>query len=319
MGVKIMKNLKKLSALAISFVMLVSLAGCGAGSKTYKFASGGTSGTYYAAANAMAPIVGAASDMTIRVDSTGASKANIQLINNGEVDFAIVQNDVMDYAYKGTDLFANEQITSFKTIGAVYAEVCQLVGTPDINTVADLKGKTVSIGDSGSGVEFNAIQILEAYGLTKKDITVVNADFGNSSEQFKNGSIDAFFCTAGAPTTNITDLAASSRKFKLIEIDDEHAKALKDKYPFYSTYSIPAGTYNGIEEDVQTVAVKATIICREDLPEEDVYNFTKALFEKKPELEVAHAKFKELNLDYATDAGSVPFHSGAEKYYNEIK
>ena len=315
-----MKKLKKLSVLALSVVMLTTLASCGGkASKTYKFASGGTSGTYYAAANAMAPIVGEAAGMTIRVDSTGASKANIQLINNGEVDFAIVQNDVMDYAYSGTDLFAGEQITSFATVGAVYAEVCQLVASPDINTVADLKGKTVSIGDSGSGVEFNALQILDAYGLTKDDITVVNADFGNSSEQYKNGSIDAFFCTAGAPTTNITDLAASARDFKLIEIDDEHAKALKDKYPFYSTYSIPAGTYNGIDEDVQTVAVKATIICKADLPEEDVYSFTKALFEKQPELEIAHAKFKELNLDYATDVGSVPFHAGALKYYDEVK
>lgn len=315
-----MKIFKKVMALALVAITAVSFAGCGKNDKkTYKFASGGTSGTYYAAANAMAPIVGKEAGMTIRVDSTGASKANIQLVDKGEVDFAIVQNDVMDYAYNGTDLFAGEQITSFATVGAVYAEVCQIVGTPDIKTVADLKGKTVSIGDSGSGVEFNAIQILDAYGLTKEDITVVNADFGNSSEQFKNGSIDAFFCTAGAPTTNITDLSTSAKEFTLVAIDDEHAAALKEKYPFYSTYAIPAGTYNGVEEDIQTVAVKATIICKADLPESDVYNFTKALFEKKTELEAAHVKFSELDLAYATDVGSVPFHAGAQKYYDEVK
>ncbi len=314
-----MKNLKKALAVVLSLVCILTMVSCKKTTTTYKFASGGTSGTYYAVANAMAPIVGNAANMTIRVDSTGASKANIQLINNGEVDFAIVQNDVMDYAYKGTDLFAGEQITSFATVGAVYAEVCQIVATPDIESVADLKGKTVSIGDSGSGVEFNAIQILAAYGVTKDDITVVNADFGNSSEQFKNGAIDAFFCTAGAPTTNITDLASSAKKFKLLTIDDEHIAALKANYPFYSAYSIPAGTYSGIDEDAQTVAVKATIICKADLPEADVYNFTKALFDKKAELETAHAKFKELNLAYATDVGSVPFHAGAQKYYNEVK
>ena len=322
-----MKNLKKVLAVILAVVMVLALAACGnteteGGAKkaTYKFASGGTSGTYYAVANAMAPIIGDAANMTIRVDSTGASKANIQLIDNGEVDFAIVQNDVMDYAYSGTDLFAAEgAINSFATVGAVYAEVCQIVATPDINTVADLKGKTVSVGDAGSGVEFNAIQILDAYGLTKDDITVVNADFGNSSEQFKNGSIDAFFCTAGAPTTNITDLSNSAKEYKLVAIDDEHAAALKEKYPFYSTYSIPGGTYNGTDEDVQTVAVKATIICKADLPEEDVYNFTKALFEKKDALVAAHAKFGELALDYATDVGSVPFHAGAQKYFDEVK
>ena len=314
-----MKNWKKTVSVILALACVLAMTSCGKSTTTYKFASGGTSGTYYAAANAMAPIVGEAAGMTIRVDSTGASKANIQLINNGEVDFAIVQNDVMDYAYKGTDLFAGEQITSFATVGAVYAEVCQIVATPDIATVADLRGKTVSIGDSGSGVEFNAIQILGAYGLTKDDITVVNADFGNSSEQFKNGAIDAFFCTAGAPTTNITDLASSAKEFKLLTIDDEHVAALKADYPFYSAYSIPAGTYSGIEEDAQTVAVKATIICKADLPEADVYSFTKALFDKKTDLENAHAKFEELNLEYATDVGSVPFHAGAQKYFDEVK
>ncbi len=314
-----MKNWKKVVAVVLALVCVFALASCKKTNVTYKFASGGTSGTYYAVANAMAPIIGEAAGMTIRVDSTGASKANIQLINNGEVDFAIVQNDVMDYAYKGTDLFAGEQITSFATVGAVYAEVCQIVASPDIETVADLKGKTVSIGDSGSGVEFNALQILAAYGLSKDDITVVNADFGNSSEQFKNSAIDAFFCTAGAPTTNITDLASSAKEFKILNIDDAHVEALKADYPFYSAYPIPGGTYSGVEEDVQTVAVKATIICKADLPEEDVYKFTKALFEKKAELETAHAKFKELNLEYATDVGSVPFHTGAQKYLDEIR
>lgn len=316
-----MKSVKKVLAVVLAMMLVVAMVGCGNSSKpTYKFASGGTSGTYYAVANAMAPILGQAANMTIRVDSTGASKANIQLVQKGEVDFAIVQNDVMDYAYNGTDLFESEgAIKDFATVGAVYAEVCQIVATPDIETIADLKGKTVSIGDSGSGVEFNAIQILGAYGLTKDDITVVNADFGNSSEQFKSGAIDAFFCTAGAPTTNITDLAASAKEFKLLSVDDEHAAALKESYPFYSTYAIPAGTYNGVEEDVQTVAVKATIICKADLNETDVYNFTKALFEKKDELVAAHAKFGELNLDYATDVGSVPFHKGAQKYFDEVK
>ncbi len=314
-----MKNFKKVLAVVLALACVFVFASCAKTNTTYKFASGGTSGTYYAVANAMAPIIGEAANMTVRVDSTGASKANIQLINNGEVDFAIVQNDVMDYAFKGTDLFAGEQITSFATVGAVYAEVCQIVGTPDIKTVADLKGKTVSIGDSGSGVEFNALQILAAYGLSKEDITVVNADFGNSTEQFKNGSIDAFFTTAGAPTTNITDLANSAKAFNLVGIDDEHVAALKANYPFYSAYPVPAGTYKGVDEDVQTVAVKATIICKADLPEEDVYAFTKALFEKKADLEAAHAKFKELSLGYATDVGSVPFHAGAQKYYDEVQ
>ena len=310
--------MKKILALALVAVMLcVALVSCG--NSAYTLASGGTGGTYYAACVGLAGVYDAETNLKINVDVTGASKANIQLVANGDADFAIVQNDVMEYAYTGTDLFAADgAITNFRTVAAVYAEVCQIVAATDIATVADLKGKVVSIGAAGSGVEFNAIQILEAYGLTRDDITVVNADFNGSATKFKDGEIDAFFVVAGAPTTAITDLSVN-REFKLLAIDDEHYDILASKYGFYSKYPIVAGTYSNTE-DVQTVAVKATFICRDDIPEDVVYEFTKALFEKKDALVVAHNKFENVDLAYAQDdIGSVPFHAGAARYFNEVK
>jgi len=281
--------------------------------------TGGTTGTYYAFGGVIANVLNSKDvGVNINVQSTGASKANIYLVNDGEADLAIVQNDVMDYGYNGTDLFAEEGAASeFATVGALYAEVCQVVSTKDITSIADLKGKRVSVGDAGSGVEFNARQILEAYGMTFEDIEVNNLGFGDSSDALKDGKIDAFFCTAGAPTTAIVELSTTN-DINLLAIDDEHAAKLAEAYPYYTTYPIPGGSYNGIDEDVQTVAIKATLIASPNLAEDTVYNLTKAIFENQAEIAAAHAKGEELSVEYAVSGVSVPFHPGAEKYYKEV-
>lgn len=281
--------------------------------------TGGTTGTYYAFGGVIANVLnGKNVGVNINVQSTGASKANIYLVNDGEADLAIVQNDVMDYGYKGTDLFAEEGAADqFTTVAALYAEVCQVVSTKDITSIEDLRGKRVSVGDAGSGVEFNARQILEAYDISFDDINVNNLGFGDSSDALKDGKIDAFFCTAGAPTTAIVELATTN-DINLLAIDDEHAAKLADAYPFYTTYPVPGGSYKGVDEDVQTVAIKATLIASPNLSEETVYNLTKALFDNQQEIASAHSKGEELNLEYAVSGISVPFHPGAEKYYKEV-
>ena len=240
-------------------------------------------------------------------------------MSKGEAEVAIVQNDVMTYAYNGTENFEGKQTQNFSTIGTVYSEVCQIVASPDANikSVADLKGKRVSVGDAGSGVEFNARQILEAYDISFDDIQVNNLGFCDSADALKDGKIDAFFCTAGAPTTAIVELATTNA-INLLEIDDEHAKKLADAHPFYTTYAIPGGSYKGVDDDVQTVAIKATLIASPKLSEETVYNLTKAIFDNKDEIASTHAKGEELDLEYAVSGISVPFHPGAEKYFKEV-
>lgn len=338
-----MKKLTALTAVGLSAAML--LTACGGSSTTATTAAanndaaatttaaaaasgdavkmtmgtGGTTGTYYAFGGVIANVLnGKNVGVNINVQSTGASKANIYLVNDGEADLAIVQNDVMDYAYNGTDLFAEEgAATEFTTVAALYAEVCQVVATKDITSIEDLKGKRVSVGDAGSGVEFNARQILEAYDISFEDISVNNLGFGDSSDALKDGKIDAFFCTAGAPTTAIVELSTTN-DINLLAIDDEHAAKLAEAHPFYTTYPIPGGSYNGVDEDVQTVAIKATLIASPNLSEDTVYNLTKAIFENQEEIAAAHAKGAELSLEYATSGVSVPFHPGAEKYFKEV-
>ena len=284
-----------------------------------RMATGGSTGTYYAFGSAVAQIFNEKTKIPITVQSTGASKANIQLIDAGEVELAIVQNDVMDYAWRGVDLFQGEKITSFSTMAAIYAEVCQVVANPasGIRTIADLKGKNVSVGDAGSGVEFNAKQILEAYGISFNDIGKQNLSFGASADALKDNKIDAFFCTAGAPTPAVVDLA-TTKEILILPVDDAHVAQLVQKYPFYTKYPIPAGSYRGQSSAVQTVAVKATFIVSSRLKDDTVYQLTKCLFENQAEIARAHAKGNEISKSYAVEGISVPFHPGAAKYLREI-
>ncbi len=280
--------------------------------------TGGSTGTYYGFCNVISSLLKEKTGAQLMINSSGASKANILDIDDGIVDMAIVQNDVMDYAYNGTSLFADVgAIKSFSTLGAAYAEVCQIVAKADsgIKTVADLKGKKVSVGDSGSGVEFNAQQILGAYDITFEDIDKQNLSFQASADALKDGKIDAFFCTAGAPTVAITDLSTTTG-IVLVEIDADHLAKLQSEYGFYAAYTVPAGTYNGIDADVTTVAVKATFIVSNELDEETVYQLTKAIYENKDEY--SHEKAAEMSLEYAVSSISVPFHPGAERYYKEV-
>ena len=313
-----MKKNLLMAAVLICAVMLIT--GC-AGKKVeqIRLATGGTTGTYYAYGSTLAQILTEKTNIPITIQSTGASKANIQLMDAGEVEFAMVQNDVMDYAWKGVDLFNGEQSQNFNAMGALYAEVCQVVANPaaGIRTIADLKGKSVSVGDAGSGTEFNARQILEAYGISFNDIVKQNLGFGPSADALRDNKIDAFFCVAGPPTPAIVDLA-TSKEVLILEVDDPHAEILRRSYPFYAQFPIAAGSYRGHSGPINTVAVKATFIVHPKLSEDTVYKLTKALFESQSQIAAAHDKGKELSVSYAIDGISVPFHPGAIKYYKEI-
>ncbi len=311
---------KQILAVALTCAVV---AGCFSSSafaaEKLELATGGTTGTYYAVGGVLATVLNPLlEDINITVTSTGASKANIQIIDDGDAQLATVQNDVMYYAYNGTSLFEDEgAYDSFSTVAGLYDETVQIITCDaSIKTVADLAGKTVSVGDAGSGVEFNAKQILEAYGLSFDDIKVVNASFGDSADSLKDGKIDAAFVVAGAPTTAVVDLA-TVKDIVLVQLDEEHIENLQSEYDFYTKTVIPAGTYNGFDEDATTVSVRATLIASNDVSEDAIYALLSAMFENKDALVEGHAKFEFLNLEDAVKGMSVPFHPGAVKYYAE--
>jgi hypothetical protein len=301
--------------LALSAVSVMSVGAA----ENLTLGTGGTTGTNYAIGGVMATVLNPLmEDVSLTVTSTGASKANIQLIDVEEADMAVVQNDVMYYAYTGTDLFEEEgAYDTFSAVAGLYDETVQIVTCDDsIQSVADLAGKTVSVGDAGSGVEFNAKQILEAYDLSFDDIKVVNASFGDSADSLKDGKIDAAFVVAGAPTTAVVDLS-TVKDVNLVQLDDEHIENLQSKYDFYTKTVIPGGTYTGVDEDATTVSVRATLIASNEVSDQAVYELLKAMFDNKDALVEGHAKFEFLNLEDAVKGINVPFHPGAAKYYEE--
>ncbi len=307
--------MKKFASLALALVLAL---GCTAALAELTFTTGGTAGTYYAYGTVLAQYITANTDLAVTAIAGSGSAANIDLLDLGDAQLGLVQNDVAGYAFNGIRFpqYIDAPVTSFTALAALYDETVQLITcNPDIKTVADLKGKNVSVGSSGSGTYFNALDFLAAYDMTIDDIVPQYLSFGDSAESLKDGKIDAAFVVAGAPTPAVTDLATTKGAY-LIALDDAHADKLIEINPAYGKTVIPAGTYDGIDTDTVTVGVKATIIANGDVSDEDAYTIVATIFDNKDAITEAHAKGAELDLAYATVCG-LPYHPGAAKYFEE--
>ncbi len=310
--------MKKILAMVLALCMVFALCATSAfAADELIFTTGGEAGTYYAFGSVLAQYVSNNSDISVTAITGNGSQANVEDMDAGDVQLAFCQSDVMSYAYNGTNLFEDlGKIDSFSVVAALYMEQVQIVTTnPDIKTVADLKGKSVSIGARGSGVYFNALDVLGVYGMTEDDIKPVYQSFGDSAESLKDKKIDAAFIVAGAPTTAITDLSTSGPVY-LVSIDDEHIDDLLAKSPYYTAYTVPADTY-GMPEDVQTVAVAAVVLARNDVSEDAIYTFTSTIFDNIDAIAEQHGKGAELSLEFASSITDVPYHPGAAKYFAE--
>ena len=311
--------MKKIISMVLISVMALTLVACGgSGASKMTMGTGGTAGTYYGYGGVLGQYIKNNAGIDVTVVSTDGSKANIQGIAAGDYQLGTVQSDVMSYAWEGTRAFEEDgKVESFRVVAGLYAEAVQLITMDkNIKTVADLKGKKVSIGAAGSGVYFNAIDVLNAAGLQETDIQPQYQSFADSADALKDGKIDAAFIVAGAPTPAIQELCTTSKAY-LVPIDGDIAAKLMASSPYYTAYKVPAGTYNGQTEDVTTVTVKATLIVSTSASEDAVYNVTKAIFDNIDTITAAHAKGAELSLQNATDGMTAPFHAGAAKYFKE--
>lgn len=311
------RKLKAALAFALSAVLAFSLTGC-LGEGAMRFVTGGESGTYYAYGNVLAQYAtnGDYGLYCIALAGNG-SQANVQALEDKDAELAFCQSDVLAYAYDGTRLFENAAYQDFSVVAALYQEQVQVVTCdPDIKSIADLKGKTISVGAAGSGVYFNAVDMLAVYDIDiSSDVNAVYQSFGDSVDSLKDGKIDAAFVVAGAPTTAITDLATSKDTY-VLSMDEEHANKLVESSPYYEKTTISKDVY-GTEDDVLTVAVLAVIIANDSVPEENIYEFTKSIFEGAENNGDAHAKYKELDVETAASITTVGYHPGAAKYYEE--
>ena len=313
-------KMKKMLSIVLVIALALSLAACGGSGSASKMTmgTGGTSGTYYAFGGVLGQYIKNNAGIDVIVFSTDGSKANIESIAAGDYQLGTVQSDVMAYAWEGTRSFESTgKVDSFRVVAGLYAEAVQLITMdPEIKSVADLKGKAVSIGAPGSGTYFNAMDVLSAAGLAETDIKPQYQSFADSTDALKDGKIDAAFIVAGAPTAAITELCTTNSA-SLVPIDGDIAAKLMEACPFYTSYTIPAGTYNGQAEDVTTVTVKATLIVAASASEDDVYNLTKAIFDNVDAIAAENGKGKELSVENATSGMAAPFHAGAAKYFAE--
>lgn len=278
--------------------------------------TGEEAGDYYEFGDVLARQTGAVSDTSVTVAASGDPLENLEAIADGTADLAFVPSDIMTYAYEGSVLFEDKAPQDFSVVASLYMEPVQIVTCKaDIKSIQDLNGKKVSIGTLQSSVRFNAIDILDVYGLSEEHITPVYESFSDCADKLRDGSLDAAFVTADAPLSEIT-VSGAPEDFHFISLDDDHIEALLEVYPYYSRNVIEADVY-GLETDVNTIAVSAVIIARDDAPEDDIYNFISSVFENTDVLTDGHAKGAMLDPEFAASVFTVPYHTGAAKYFEE--
>ena len=290
--------------------------------KTYlSIATGGTSGTYYPIGGAMAKIISdEVANTSASAQSTGASVTNTRLISKGEVELAILQNDIASYAFNGQNKFADQAVKNMQGIATLYPEIIQIVvreGT-GIEDIKDLAGKKVAVGAPGSGVEANAKQILANFELDYEDIEEDYLSFSEAASRLKDKQIDAAFLTAGVPTAAVMDIAAT-QDIKLLNFSQEQIDKLNSEYPFLTGVEVPAGTYSGQDKAVKTVALKATLVALKSLDEELVYEITKSIFNNREQLIERHSRAEDIKVETAQDGMTIPLHPGAERYFSEVE
>ncbi len=280
--------------------------------------TGGEAGVYFPLGVAMADIIDSSFDnVTATGVSSGASVSNAEQLNNGEAQLALVQNDIAFYGAEGANMFS-ETLDNYSGVFTIYPETIQLVTLADsgIDSVADLEGKRVAIGDMGSGTEANATQIIEAHDMTIDDVDAQYLDFADASTNLQDGNVDAAFVTAGTPTGAIQELSASA-DVKIVSFDEEAMNNLMEEYSYYTQEDIPADAYDNFDSTASTVAVQAMLIASNDIPEDQMYEMTKAIFENLDSMANAHVRGEELNLETAEDGMSIDLHPGVQRYYDE--
>lgn len=287
----------------------------------FGIATGGTGGTYYPLGGMLAQVLSNNTDLTGKklaatAETGNASVANAGLLGRGAIESAFVAADVLDAAYTGKNQFKGKALPNLRALGALYPETVQLVSQPNVKKFEDLKGLSVSSGSPGSGQWQLLGDLLEAHNMTRDDIKEDYSSFSQSAEKLKDGNLDASLITAGSPTASLVELT-NGHAVNMVPLTGAAVKKLQKTQPYYASTVLPAGTYKGIDKDVETLAVRAIWATHADLPEDIAYAVTKALYENVDTLAKVHVKGKEITLKTALQSVSIPLHPGAKRYFRE--
>jgi TRAP transporter TAXI family solute receptor len=291
----------------------------------FRIGTGGTAGTYYPVGGLIANAISANSGngvegLVATAVASNGSVANISAIQSGAAESGFTQSDVAYWAYSGTGLYEGKgKVDNLRLIATLYPETVHLVARADagIKSVADLKGKRVSLDEPGSGTIVDARLVLSAYGITEQDIHPEYLKPGPAGEKLQDGALDAYFFVGGYPTGAIVELAATNN-ITLVPISGPEAEKLLSEQKFFATDTVPADTYKNVGE-TQTISVAAQWVTSAAQPDDLVYNIVKSLYNEanQKSLQAGHAKGKLITLENATVGAGIPFHPGAERFYKE--
>jgi uncharacterized protein len=289
----------------------------------FGIATGGTGGTYYPLGGMLAQLISnkAVVDgkkISATAESAGASVGNAKLLGNKDIESAFVAADILDAAYNGNGQFDKAPLKNLRALGALYPETVQLITRADrgINSVRDLKGKSVSSGSPGSGQYQLLTDLLKVHGMTRADVKEDLSSFTQAVDKIKDGNLDATLITAGVPTAAVTDFA-QNHAIKVIPLSGPEIAELQKQQPYYAKVPLPANTYKGQTAAVDTLAVMAVWATHDAVPENVAYEVTKALFENVATMGQVHVQGKNISLTTATAVGTTPLHPGALKYFKE--
>lgn len=317
----------KFSALAIAAAVGLGASSLTVSAQEQRFVTigtGGVTGVYYPAGGAICRLVNMdRKEHGIRcsVESTGGSVYNLNAIRQGELDLAVAQSDWQYHAYNGTSEFEKDgKNEKLRAVFSLHPEPFTVVASKGsgIKTFEDLAGKRVSVGNPGSGQRATAEVLMKemGWGLDKFSLAA-ELKAAEQSQALCDGNIDAFFYTVGHPSGSIKE-ATTSCDSVLVNVDNAATKKLIAENPYYREAVIPGGMYRGSDNDVITFGVAATFVTSTDVPDEVVYQVTKAVFENFDSFKRLHPAFGVLEKkEMVSDALSAPLHPGAAKYYKE--
>ena len=311
----------KLSRILTLAAALAVAAGAAQAQSFFRIGTGGTAGTYYPVGGMIANAVSQPGKIVATAQASNGSLANVTGINGGAMESGFSQADVATWAQKGTGIFEGKpNVPGLRLIANLYPESVHVVVKKGsgIKSVADLKGKRVALDEPGSGTLVNARAILAAYGVSEKDIKPEYIKPNQAGDKMKDGSLDAFFFTGGAPAGAIAELASAGSGIDILPIDGPQAEALRKSSPFFAPDTIAAETYRGVGQ-VNTLAVGAQLVTSDKIAADTVYEITKALYGEAAQKQLAngHAKGKYITKENAVRSAGIPFHPGAERFYKE--
>ncbi|MGG5180463.1 TAXI family TRAP transporter solute-binding subunit [Bacillus sp. MM09(2025)] len=306
----------------ISFISVVTLLfSCqNQQGSNYTFPTGGTSGVLYSIGAAFSQTMNE-SDVPINLTNqvSGGAIENIRLMDKKEADFSLFGGDVALEAYEGKGMFkGNPQKDSLRSVFTIYSQPLGIVAleSSDIQSIDDLKGKKIAVGTPGSGNEVRTKQVLNALDLYyDKDFKPQFLSISESVDGLKDGQLDAIFVWTGLPTPGIMDLA-NIRDIKMIPLTNDEVNTIYSAYPSLYPFEIPAKTYKGVDNDIQTISVDVSLFVNKDVPEDDVYQLTKTVFDHLDNLQGTVSTLRQLNKETAAKT-LIELHPGAKKYFKE--